>query len=242
MWTLLTQTRKTCLWLWLLFTAAVTMLTLLQTTLGKLDEVAPVAWLWVLVLLVPGLAMLFVSVLLNRFPSKIVPNAVHLALWLSTLAYLSLALITVLAEPMAILNGQSIAGHLKQSLWWMLPFNFVLLVGYWLAFVRRAPLFVPDEKIILDVAGTQAEAARKKGNLTRSQCFEEVAAGNLPAAMEQLKQHLPEGRSERNDLAVLMGEYKNLVRSKDLNTIEPAEAQRQLNRITMAVLNLIGQL
>ncbi len=242
MWTLLTQTRKTCLWLWLTFTAAITLLTFLQTALGRLEEIEPLAWLWVMVLLVPGLTLLFISVLLNRFPSKIVPKAVHLALWLSTLAYLLLALATILAEPMALMNGQSIEGHLKQSLWWMLPFNGLLLLGFWLAFVRRAPLFVPDEKIILDVAGTQAEAARKKGNLTRSQCFEEVAAGNLPAAMEQLKQHLSEGRSERNDLAVLMGEYKNLVRNKDLNTIEPAEAQRQLNRITMAVLNLIGQL
>ena len=241
-WIQITHTRKIGLWLWLSFTAALTLLTLLQTTFGKLGEVLVVAWLWVLVLLVPGLTMLFISVLTNASPSKVNPKAVHSALGLSTLAYLMLALITVLAEPMAVMNGESIEGYLKKSFWWMLPFNGLLLIGFWLVIVRRRPLFLPDEKILLEVATTQANTARDKGQLLRSRCFDEVGAGNLSAAMDLLKQQYSDGRREKNELILLQGEHNNLLRNRDLNLVEPAEAQRQLNRITMAVLQLIGQL
>ena len=241
MWILLTQTRKRCLWTWMILSGLITVLTLLQTITGELSGAATTAWTWILLNLYPGVAFLFLGVLRNRYPSKAIPRNLHLALWWCTFVYLLLALATILAEPLVIRPGRSTQQFLLDSYQWLLPPNVLLLGGYYQAFIRRTPLFMPNESSILSLAAQEAGAWRKKGDLLRSRCFDEIAAGNVAAVFSILREQHSKNTQLQDNLLVLEGEYNTVIQNRTMNITEPEEAQRQINRITLGVLNLIRQ-
>lgn len=242
-WVLLSVTRRKCLWVWIVFTAIVVLWTLLQTLTGLLDELAaPVGWLWVALQIFPGLVVLFVSVLYNRYPAKVIPVAAHRALWLGAMSYLLLVVFTLMAEPLAIQGDLGIIGYLEMSYMWLLPFQLVLLGGFVLAFFRKESIFLPNEKILLEVASRNAEKWQVKGDTVRSGCFEKIAAGDIKGGFETVKMHLSTDDNRQSEVALLQGDFSRLQQNIDLNLVSREEGQRQLNRITMALLNIIEKL
>jgi hypothetical protein len=70
-----------------------------------------------------------------------------------------------------------------------------------------------------------------------------IAAGEFDAVFQLLKQiYESQNTHEHHEIILLESEYAHLKRNQDLNTIDPDQAQRQTNRITMALLNYITML
>jgi hypothetical protein len=239
-WKLLSETRRGCLRAAWAGTAFVVLLVFLQSVSGALEGIAGLAWGWVaLVALLPA-AVLGASAVLNRFPAKIVHPTAHVALVWGTAAYSALLLLTLLAKPFA---NQSIERFLQSSLWWLLPIEALLLVGYWLVFYRKELIFKPDERILLDFAKQKAAEWRGKGSLLRQQAFEWIATGDLAAVFPKMREAFEKTGGENFKTALqLEGEFNRLSREKSLNLVDEKTAQLALNRITMAVINLAEKL
>ncbi|MBK6996247.1 MAG: hypothetical protein IPH31_15450 [Lewinellaceae bacterium] len=242
-WKLLSETRRACLRAGLAGTAAVLLLVFAQTVGGILSGVVAQAWGWVLLVLLPVLLLLWASAMFNRYPAKIIHPTAHQSLVWGSWTYQWLILLTLLAEPFATREDLSIVGYLAQSLWWLLPMEALLLVGYWLVFYRKDLIFKPNEKIILDFATEKAADSKDKGNLLRQQCFELVAANDLPGVFAKMKETFGKtGGDDLKESILLQGQFTALSKEKEMNMVDPGKAQIELNRIAMAVLNLVEKM
>lgn len=242
-WKLLSETRKSCIWAALVGTAASVLLVFVQSVSGLLDGIMAQGWLWVMVAIMPALITLWASILLNRYPAKIVHPGAHQVLVWGSWTYFLLALATLLAEPFATQGERSLQQYLSQSLWWMLPLEIILIAGYWLVFYRKDLIFKPSEKVILELAAKKAAAWEGKGQLLRKQCAELIANSDLKGAFALMSaQFEKNGSPEYNAIVLLEGQYTNLARERDLDTIDRDKAQTELNRIAMGVINLVEKL
>ena len=242
-WKLLSETRRACLRAVLFGSAAVLLLVFAQTVGGILSDVVVQGWAWVLIVVLPVFLTLWASAMLNRYPAKIIHPTAHQSLVIGSWAYQLFALLTLLAEPFATREALSIVQYLAQSLWWLLPLQVILLVGYWLVFYRKDSLFKPNEQIILDFAAKKAAIWEAKGNLLRQQSFELVAANDLPGVFAKLKEAFNQSNSEDlKETILLQGQFTSLSQARALNTADPDKAQIELNRIAMAVLNLVEKM
>ncbi len=242
-WKLLSETRRGCLRASLLGTAVLMLLVIAQTVGGKLAGVIPQAWGWALLAALPTLLMLWFSAMLNRYPAKIVHPTAHQGLIWGSWAYQVLILFTLLAEPFATREALSMQGYLAQSLWWLLPMQVLLLLGYWLVFYRKDLIFKPNEQIILDFAAKKAADSRTNGNLLQEQCFELLAVNDLPGVFAKMKEKFEKtGKSDFQESILLQGQFTALSREKQMNMVDPGKAQIELNRIAMAVMNLVERM
>lgn len=244
MWKLLSETRSRCLYASMIGASVVTLFVLIQSITGKLaPEDLPFAWTWVAVNLLPGLALLWVNVLRQRTPAKLVHPAMHRALVWGTWGYTGMLLLTFLALGGALQQGNSVVGYFRSSWFWLLPAQLVLVGSYVLAFYRKESVFRPGEQVITAFSQQKAAEWQQKGNTARQQCFELVAANDMPAAFDALKAAF-DGKNTPNHHATitLESQYTELQRQINMNAIEPAQAQIHLNRIAMGVLNLIEAL
>jgi hypothetical protein len=153
MFVLLADTRKKLLWLWLIFTAIIILLFLIQTISGKFEDILGTAWLWVFVNLLPSLLLLFVAVLLNKNPSKVLLVNTFRAVYISASAYLLLLLVTLLALPFATINN-SIEGYLKDAYLWLMPFQLILITVFSLLYFRKENLLRPNAAIMQEYVVT----------------------------------------------------------------------------------------
>ncbi len=242
-WKLLSATRRACLRAGLAGTAAVLLLVFAQTVGGILAGIVAQGWGWALLVLLPALLTLWASALLNRYPAKIIHPTAHQSLVWGSWAYQWFILLTLLAEPFATREALSIVEYLAQSLWWLLPMQALLLLGYWLVFYRKDLIFKPNEKIILDSAAQKAADSKEKGNLLQQQCFELVAANDLPGVFAKMKETFGKtGGSDFQESILLQGQFTALSKEKEMNMVDPGKAQIELNRIAMAVLNLVEKM
>ena len=62
--------------------------------------------------------------------------------------------------------------------------------------------------------------------------------GNVLGALDQLQQ-IP--GLDPDQVIALQAQHSSLMQSVHENTVDPAEAQRHLNRITLAIMNLIDK-
>jgi len=236
MWIPLSRTLRSCLLLWIITTVLVVLVVLAQTLTGKLGQAAPTVWLWTALLLLPGLGLLLSGSVLNRHAGKLTPPAPNLLLKALTALYMLLILLTLF---FMLQNDHGLIAYFQESYWWLAPLKILLLMAFWLAFWRKEQVFQPDQRVILELAGARMKAAQAGGDQLRSVIFEAIAAGDMKKAFETTKQSRPADDRSHADLSMLQGEYTELTRNRDLNLIAPAEAQRQLNRITVALINLI---
>ncbi len=240
MWTILSETRRKCWRSWAFGAAALFLLAIAQTVFGKFDGIVPLAWGWALLTGLTGFAVLTVSTVTNRTPAKLIPENVHKTLVITTRGYLVLVAVTLLAEPFAVRGKLSTQEYLVRSMFWLGPALLVLMGIYWLFFFKKEPVFLPNPKIILETAANARTRATKKGNGLQQQFFGMVADGNLAPAMESISKHLIDsGSPEANSMILLRSQLAETNKSRDLGTADPAESQRSLNRITLAVLDVI---
>jgi hypothetical protein len=236
---LLADTRKKLLWLWLGFSIITILLVLIQTIAGKYEEMLGTTWLWVFVNLLPSLGLLFVAVLLNKNPSKVLLINTFRAVYASAWAYLLLLLLTLLALPFATAN-YSIEAYLKDAYLWLLPFQIILLSVFCLLYFRKETLFRPNAAIMQEYVNKKAEFAQRKGSDAQNKAFAAlINDDDLTDVLTVLRDNLT---SSKNDIIVLQSQYANWQQSRDLNLTPPDDLQRELNRLTMAIINYIEEL
>jgi hypothetical protein len=236
---LLTDTRKKLLWLWLGFTAAIVLLFFVQTLAGKYEDIEGQAWTWVFVQLMPALLLLFVAVLLNKNPSKVLLRATFRALYFGTLAYLLLVALTLLSMPVATLQW-SISEYLDLSYTWLAPFQAFLLLAFGLLYFRKEPLFRPTAAIMEQYVAKKAEFAQRAGNSTQVSAFQLLTTENgVKAVLNLLSSQL---KNDATDITLLQNQYAFWEQQRDLNTMAPDALQRELNRLTMATVGYVERL
>lgn len=242
-WKLLAETRRACLRVVLVGTALILLLIFAQTIGRILSGVEAQAWGWVFVVVLPVMLVLWASTLLNRYPAKIVhPNAHQSLVW-GSFSYQLFALATLLAEPFAMREALSLVDYLALSLWWMLPMEVILLLGYWLVFYRKDLFFKPSEQVILDFAKQKAADWKGKGNLLRQQCFELLASNDLPGLFQKMKTEFEKSSQEDFKATLLLeNQFNSVDRDRALNIVDFKEAQIILNRIVMGALNLVEKI
>jgi Effector-associated domain 11 len=236
---LLADTRKKLLWLWLAFTAIIILLVLVQSITGKFEDIIGTAWLWVFINLLPSLSLLFVAVLLNKNPSKVLLINTFRAVYGSAWAYLLLLLITLLALPFATMNN-SIDGYLKDAYLWLMPFQLVLIAVFALLYFRKETLLRPNATIMKEYVNKKAEFAQRTGNDKQIEAFRAlVNDDDFSDVLTVLRTHL---RDAQNDIVLLQSQYVNWQKQRDLNLTAPEDLQRELNRLTMAIVDYIEEL
>jgi hypothetical protein len=236
---LLADTRKKLLWLWLIFSIITILLVLVQTIAGKFEEMLGTTWLWVFVNLLPSLLLLFVAVLLNKNPSKVLLINTFRAVYGSAWAYLLLLLLTLLALPFATAN-YSIEAYLKDAYLWLLPFQIILLIVFCLLYFRKETLFRPNAAIMQEYVSKKAEFAQRTGNDNQINAFNAlINDDDLSDVLTILRTHLTD---DKNSIILLQGQYAHWQEQRDLNLTPPDDLQRELNRLTMAIINYIEEL
>lgn len=242
MWILLSKTKKKCWVTWVLFTAILVGLTLIQTISGKLGTITTLSWCWIGINILPAFIAIFIAVLLDRQTARIIPVSVHRLLWIGSLLYLLLVLFTLLAEQAAITGTWSMRDYRMRSFAWLLPFQGILVTGFYLLFFRAKALFSPDEQAITEVAGKEAEHWKQKQNQKREEYFRMIAAGRIGEVFETIMDSVKKsGVGDLDRLVLLKSQFTENRRGSDLNLISYEEYSRNQNRIIMALMNMINQ-
>ncbi|MBV6442836.1 MAG: hypothetical protein DYG98_07220 [Haliscomenobacteraceae bacterium CHB4] len=236
---LLADTRKKLLWLWLGFTAVLVLLVFVQTLAGKYEGIEAQAWGWAFVQLLPALLLLFLAVLLNKNPSKVLMRATFLLVYFGALTYLLLVAVTLFALPVATGNW-SIEEYLAKSYLWLVPFQIILLAAFSLLYFRKESLFRPNPAIMQQYVAKKAEFAQRTGHVAQVQAFQLLVGDNgLGATLEHLRGHL---QSEGNAIVVLQNQHNEWIKQRDLNLLPPDALQRELNRLTMATIGFVEKM
>jgi DNA-binding transcriptional regulator YbjK len=93
---------------------------------------------------------------------------------------------------------------------------------------------------MLEYVEKKAEYARRRGSLYQTQAF---AALIQPNGLDNTLNMLYESAGNtNNDIVMLQSQYANWKRSRDLNIVSPEQLQRELNRMTLAVIDYIDNL
>lgn len=195
-------------------------------------------WLWLGMNVLPSLSLVYIGLLLNSNPAKAIPKEVHQGLLIGTLCYLLLISATLLGQGWAVQGELSLNDYRRQSYAWLLPFQLILMVSYFLEFVRKESLFRPNAQVIMEIAKENSAKWSKKQDRFRQACFDFIMKGNISSAIDELQQI---GGLDPDHVVMLQSQHSTLMQSVNENTVDPAEAQRQLNRITLAVMNLMDK-
>ncbi len=217
-------------------------LVFLQSLSGRLYGIQPIAWGWLALAVLPGLSMLFGTTLSERSAYRMVPRFVHRSLLWASALYLVLVLATLLAEPFALQHQLSIKQYRLQSLYWLLPFQSLLLAGFYLLFYRRKAFYHPPLSSLQEVAKGEAGRSALAGQERRRHCLELISKGQLEQALEQWREWV--GQSGIGDLeqaVSLQSQYHEHQKNHQMNLISYEEWQRGRSRVAAALLALLRQ-
>lgn len=236
--------RRKLLFLWVGFSIPVLLLVFAQTISGKFDGIIGAAWGWVAVNLLPILVLLFMGAVQNKHGSKVIQQFIFRIILVFSVIYLLLLLITQLGLS-AGTGDQSIYDYFMQSYMWLVPFQILLLLVFTSLFYRKQAIFQPNEKIIKNHFKEKAQAARDQNNVFRQEAFDKLIAGDFDGLFEQLKSHtkeVVEDSDKYNETVLLQSQYNEWKKNTEMNLIDTKDAQITLNRISMAVVELIDEL
>lgn len=242
-WILLADTRKKLLWLWIAFAGLIFALFLFMTVVNTFEDVEVVAWVWALGNLLLPLALLFIGVILNPHPSKVVKKSTFWLIYYSALSYLLLILITLIGMQ-AWLDShtdQGIAAYFQQSYLWILPFQTLLLLGIWVLYFQNRRPIQADEKIVLGYAQKKAEYAHRFSNVKQQTAFDYLVQNDFTNLFEFLKTAF-NGDSDQKEVILLQAQYNKMQETIAFNTDDPATVRRELNRVSMALIDIIEKL
>jgi len=241
---LLKNIRKKLLYLWAGFSIPVLLLVFVQTILGKFGEIVGEIWIWVAVNLLPVLALLFIGAIQNKHGDKVIQRFVFRIILGFSILYLLLLLMTQLG--MSVRTGdQSIHSYFMQSYQWLVPFQLFLLSVFTTLFYRRQAVFQPSEEIIKNHFKEKAKAADNHNNAFQKQAIDKLIDRNFVGLFEQLKLHTKEGIDDSdkfNETVLLQSQYNEWKKNTEMNLIDTKDAQITINRISMALVNLIDEL
>lgn len=240
---LLADTRKKLLWLWITIAGLIIALFVFMTVVNTFEEVEVAAWIWALSTLLPPLTLLFIGIVINPHPSKVVKKSTFLLLFYCALSYLLLALATVLGMQ-AWLDAhtqQNIADYFQQSYFWIFPFQLLLLAGLGIIYFHNTKRIEVDEKIMLNYVQKKAEYAHRFSNNKQQTAFGLLIKNDFDNLFEYLKTEY-DGGTELSGIVLLQVQYNDIQQKLEFNTTDPTQLQRELNRISMGLINLIEKL
>ncbi|MCB0532528.1 MAG: hypothetical protein KDD14_10055 [Saprospiraceae bacterium] len=239
---LLSEIRKKLLWTWLLLAAPTLLLLTVQEFNNVFTKAEAEPWIWACFNLLPGFILLLLAAILNLNAGKHIWRPVFRVIWVITAVYLLWVLLTALglrARP----EAQTLIAYFQQA--WYRPALFqVLLLGvFGLLFFRRNTVLAPNEKIVGEHAVKVLEQAKQAGNLPRASALEFFTLGKYLEMFAFLKTHFAEkDRQVLNDLALLENQFNENRRQLALGVAEPKAAQREYNRIALALLGVIEKM
>lgn len=239
---LLSEIRRKLLWAWLILAAPVLLLLTIQELNTVFEGTNGAPWVWATINLLPGFAMLLLGAILNTNPGKHIWRPVFRIILVITSAYLLWVLLTALglrARP----ETQSIVDYYRQAWYRPAMFQVLLLVVYGLLFFRRETVFVPNTQIVSEHVSKALKKAKKAGNAPQSSALELFSLAKYGELFTLMQNHFnTTNRSAMNDLALLQNQYTENRRQLNLGVADPKAAQRELNRISLALLNLIEKM
>ncbi|MFK7806212.1 MAG: hypothetical protein AB8F74_00295 [Saprospiraceae bacterium] len=242
MLTLITKIRKQLLWIWIGFSMPVLVLIFIQTIAGKYVEIEMVPWIWVGVNLIPGFLVLMFGAMQNKNAGKFIQTFIYRIIVIAVIAYLGTILTTLLTMT-AGTTEQSIADYFQQSYQWLLPFQLLLMVVFALLYFRKEAMFRPNEKMIKEHVTKEMKKATQKNNLAQQQAFELLVANNYSDLFQSLNQQFENENPQRNtQLLLLQTQHNDWEKKTSLGLVDNKEAQLTINRISMALIQLIRTL
>jgi Effector-associated domain 11 len=243
-WVLLSEARTALLWRWDIATGVLLFFLLIQQTTGVIEGANAVVWGWFFICLLPGLLSLHLSAWLRRHTDKVLSHTAYRALSWLTIGYVMLVLVVFFFSRAAIDNNEyGLITYYVQSLWVIMPFNLLLLVGFWVLFFTKEMPFKPSPAIIQQIAGEKAISAAQKNLQVQLICYESLREGQLEKAFNQTNQWLEGHNADNYTLGILLqGRYHQVKREIELNTLSQSEAQIEINRISISLIDLISDI
>lgn len=239
---LLSEIRKKLLWTWLILSAPTLILLTIQELNGVFVGAGGTPWIWAVLNLLPGFGFLLLAAILNLNPGKHIWKPVFRIILVITAAYLLWVLLTALgmrARP----ESQSLIDYFRQAGYRPAAFQLVLLGVFGLLFLRRETTFVPNEKIVGEHAAKALVKAKDIKNLPRAEALELFVLAKFPDLFSALNQFFAGKKpAVLNDLALLQNQYTENRRQLGLGVSDPKAAQREFNRIALALLSIIEKM
>lgn len=222
---------------WTILSAIIVLIIFLQTMLGRFAGEPLPAWVWVMLSLLPATLVIYTGIYLGKNGTKVVHQSTFQWIYFTAILYLLLVLGTLLALPFAIINNDfTLPGYFQTSYAWLLPFQGVLILALSLLFFRKegmpledtaSPAVVATENLALP------EAIKKN-------CRQHIAKNEIAEAFQQIEEHFKqEEKALPEAFVVLERRYNDVMNEKKVDTIEPQAAQRELNRIAIALLQML---
>jgi effector-associated domain 11 (EAD11)-containing protein len=236
--------RRNLLFLWTGFSVPILFLIFIQTINGKFDGIVGSAWAWVAINLLPILTLLFIGAIQNKHGDKVIQRFIFWIIFGFSFFYLAALLITQFGLS-AGTGGKSIYEYFMQSYKWLVPFQVILLLLFSLLFFKKQSIFQPNEKIIKNHFKEKAKTARDKKNTLQQTAFDKLIEGDFEGLFEQLKIQTKEvinDSDKYNETVLLQSQYNEWKKNTEMNLIDTKDAQITLNRISMALVNLIDEL
>jgi len=243
-WLLVKDARRKVIRWWNPIAAFALIIGLLQVVFGRWSETEGWALFWLGVNILPGTILLHLNAWLNKYPEKIVPYGAYRSLLSLCVVFLLIALLTLLSVGLVI-QMRDDWGHrdyLLQSFKWTIPLNLLLVAGIALIFYRRENVVRPNARIILDVVQRESQIARKEGCVQRMKCLQLLINNQMPAAFILLREFFPANSGSFDHTILLQGRFNNLQKMIDFQTIESDKAQMEINKIMVALLDLIKEI
>lgn len=243
-WILLSEARSKLLRIWNIGTAVLLLFLLVQQITGMIANVQMAVWGWFFISLLPGLLLLNGSAWLRRRSDKVLsPGAFRALFWLEMLYVLLLFFFFFFSRAAINWNDYGLDEYYLRSLRILAPFNLLLIAGFVLLFYTRENPFKPSPIVVQSLAATKSAAAQQKNLPQQAACFEAVRQGDLPRLFDLMEhwfsQHAPASLSA---LSVFKGQYHQIRQASDLQTILQGESQVALNRLTVGLIDLIGEI
>ncbi|MCB9330859.1 MAG: hypothetical protein H6574_07255 [Lewinellaceae bacterium] len=239
---LLSEIRKKLLWAWLVLATPTLLLLTIQELNGVFVGAGGTPWLWAVLNLLPGFGFLLLAAILNLNPGKHIFKPVFRIILVITAAYLLWVLLTALgmrARP----ETQSLVDYFRQAGFRPAAFQLVLLSIFGLLFLRRETTFVPNEKIMGDHAAKALAKAKAIQNLPRAEALELFVLAKFPELFANLNQWFAgKNPGVLNDLALLQNQFNQNREQLALGVADPKAAQREYNRIALALLGVIEKM
>lgn len=240
MWKRLSYTLSKTINAWIPAWSLTFLLSVFQSISGRLNGIELQIWGLLSLLFFPGFLIVFYTFIRSRNIVKIIPPQVHRTIIASTLVYSIVVLASLLAEGWATAAELSIIDYRKKSMLWLLPLEIILLIAYGLIFIGEPKFLVPDEESLIQLANEEAVNWLERKNEVKEKCFRQIAGGDISEAFSTLEEHFKQfDIGDLNQLTLLQSQYAENQKNWQLNLASPDELQRQRNKITLALMNLI---
>ncbi len=241
---LLTDVRKKLLAIWLSFSALLLIFFLLQALSGKYAGIESVAWIWIFVQLMPGLALLLAVTLFQLKRGKAILRWVFWAVAGLMVLFLLFVLVS-LAGISGGAGGQSLRDGFTGSYRYLLPMQGLVLAVLGLLFFKKERLFLPDEKLLRGHAQELLSKAAETGSLDRQRAIDLFVAADMPGMLDFLAEKIGvRGNADYrlNEVLMLKNRLAILQREAGLGIADDRETRLEYNKICLAALELTQEL